>query len=70
MTTFVPESGPATDPNAVSPPEPVYADCNNCGTSLENARLATVDHDPRFHAAETVYLCWCGRWHCEDAATP
>lgn len=61
--SFPCEPGPATDPNAVSPPDPVYATCDGCGSSLEDARLATFDHCP-------VYLCWCGRWHYEDRATP
>ena len=72
MTAFIPESGPATDPNAVSPPDPAYATCDNCGASLEDARFAAVDRGPgilALHTMEGVYLCPCGQWYFPNEVT-
>ena len=65
MSTFVPELGPATDPNAVSPPDPAYATCPDCGASLEDAVMVRHDCGAGFlasHEYEVRYYCECAPW--------
>jgi CDGSH-type Zn-finger protein len=72
MSIFIPELGPATDPNRCSPPDPVYVICD-CGRSLEDARYAAVDRGAGLvsaHMMEIAWLCDCGRWYHEFEATP
>jgi len=66
MTDFIPEPGRATNPNAVSPPDPVYRTCGECGASLEDAREAVVGAAFSCVLYETVYLCDCGHWYAGD----
>jgi len=61
-------SGPATDPNAISPLDPNWGHCPNCGESQEDA--SPVWEPPPELGAGTLYLCYCRRWYTDDEAHP
>jgi hypothetical protein len=67
MSAHVCESGPATNPNAVSPPAPAWGYCPNCGGTQEDA--SQVEAPPELGPG-TLYLCYCHRWYTNDDAHP